>query len=59
MNKFEAMFGEYPTLYPLDEVEEDADRRETGLFTGACKPKMVMERLQHGGIGGDNVHVAR
>ncbi|KAF5014380.1 hypothetical protein F66182_14657, partial [Fusarium sp. NRRL 66182] len=36
-NKFDAMFSEEPSFYPLDEIEEDYRRRTTGVFTGSCK----------------------
>ncbi|CAI6088059.1 unnamed protein product [Clonostachys chloroleuca] len=34
-NKFDAMFESDPDFYPLDEIEEDQKRRETGVFTGS------------------------
>lgn len=43
--KFDGMFGQRPTFYPLDEIEEDAKRRATGIFTGSCKTEDAEERL--------------
>ncbi|ETS86534.1 hypothetical protein PFICI_00362 [Pestalotiopsis fici W106-1] len=43
--KFDAMFGQHPKFYPLDEIEEDAKRRATGVFTGSCKTEDAKERL--------------
>ncbi|KAH8649149.1 taurine catabolism dioxygenase family protein [Xylariales sp. PMI_506] len=53
-NKFDAMFGEIPSFYPVDEVEEDARRRATGVFTGSCKVELAAERLAKGGIGAEH-----
>lgn len=58
-NKFEAMFAEAPTFYPLDEMEEDAWRRRTGVFTAVCKDEIAEERLAGGGIGAENDRVRR
>ncbi|KAH7140285.1 taurine catabolism dioxygenase family protein [Dactylonectria estremocensis] len=58
-NKFNAMFSEEPDFYPADEIEEDTRRRNTGIFTGSCKPDTASERLGHGGIGGTNEQVFR
>ncbi|KAF7554086.1 hypothetical protein G7Z17_g3146 [Cylindrodendrum hubeiense] len=58
-NKFDAMFSEEPDFYPVDEIEEDTKRRDTGIFTGACKPETAEERLQNGGITATNVQVVR
>jgi hypothetical protein len=58
-NKFDAMFAEEPDFYPLDEVEEDSWRRNTGVFTGSCKTETAVERLTNGGIGADNVKIVR
>jgi hypothetical protein len=58
-NKFVAMFSEAPDFYPVDEVEEDARRRATGVFTGSCKPEDATERLIGGGIGANNEKIVR
>ncbi|KAJ5899908.1 hypothetical protein N7495_004652 [Penicillium taxi] len=58
-NKFDAMFSEEPTFFPVDEVEEDRWRRETGVFTGSCKPETATERLENGGIEAVNAKVVR
>ncbi|CAH0025836.1 unnamed protein product [Clonostachys rhizophaga] len=58
-NKFDAMFESEPDFYPLDEIEEDQKRRETGVFTGSCKDDLAAERLENGGIVGTNQKVAR
>uniref|UniRef100_A0A8H7K4A2 TauD/TfdA-like domain-containing protein n=1 Tax=Bionectria ochroleuca TaxID=29856 RepID=A0A8H7K4A2_BIOOC len=58
-NKFDAMFESDPDFYPLDEIEEDQKRRETGVFTGSCKDDLAAERLVNGGIVGTNQKVAR
>lgn len=46
--KFDAMFGKVPDFYPLDEVEEDVRRKETGVFTASCKEETAAERLKTG-----------
>lgn len=58
-NKFDAMFSEEPSFYPLDEIEEDYRRRTTGVFTGSCKVETATERLERGGIGANNVNLVR
>ncbi|TVY35889.1 Taurine hydroxylase-like protein [Lachnellula occidentalis] len=45
-NKFDAMFRNTPGFYPLDEIEEDTRRKETGIFTASCKQKTAAERVQ-------------
>ncbi|TVY68927.1 hypothetical protein LSUE1_G004833 [Lachnellula suecica] len=47
-NKFDAINALPPDFYPLDELEEDAKRRETGVFTAACKDETAQERLAKG-----------
>ncbi|EXJ79036.1 hypothetical protein A1O3_08537 [Capronia epimyces CBS 606.96] len=47
-NKFDAMFKEAPTFYPLDEIEEDIRRKETGVFTASCKEETAAERVRTG-----------
>ncbi|KAF5655315.1 taurine catabolism dioxygenase family [Fusarium sp. NRRL 25303] len=54
-NKFEAMFEQAPENYPLDAIEEDNLRKETGIFTGSCKDETAKERLETGGITGDHM----
>lgn len=47
------MHASPPDFYPLDELEEDDRRRETGVFTAACKDDTAKERLRMGeAIGG-------
>ncbi|KAF7538363.1 hypothetical protein G7054_g2984 [Neopestalotiopsis clavispora] len=46
--KFDAMFGQAPTFYPRDEIEEDERRRATGIFTGSCKTEDAKDRLAQG-----------
>lgn len=57
--KFDAMFSDAPDFYPVDELEEDARRRETGVFTGSCKNETAAERLASGGIRADNANASR
>ncbi|TVY37215.1 Taurine hydroxylase-like protein [Lachnellula subtilissima] len=47
-NKFDAMFQSTPEFYPLDEIEEDIRRKETGIFTASCKQETAAERLKTG-----------
>ncbi|TVY50738.1 Taurine hydroxylase-like protein SAT17 [Lachnellula cervina] len=47
-NKFDAMFKNTPEFYPLDEIEEDIRRKETGIFTASCKQEIAEERLKTG-----------
>lgn len=42
------MFKKTPDLYPLDEIEEDMRRKETGIFTASCKEETAAERLKTG-----------
>ncbi|KAF5502598.1 Taurine hydroxylase-like protein SAT17 [Colletotrichum aenigma] len=35
--KFDAMFAEDPNFFPLDEIEEDLRRRQSGIFTGSFR----------------------
>ncbi|KAH8203492.1 hypothetical protein TruAng_002363 [Truncatella angustata] len=42
--KFDAMFSQPPTFYPVDEMDEDERRRATGIFTGSCKTEDAGER---------------
>lgn len=52
-NKFDAINVTPPDFYPLDELEEDERRRETGVFTAACKEDTALERLKIGeALGG-------
>lgn len=44
--KFDAMFSEEPTFYPLDEIEEDQKRQQTGIFTASCKDVQAAARLK-------------
>jgi hypothetical protein len=44
------MFSEDPVHYPLDEIEEDALRVKTGVYTGSCKNEMAQDRLEAGGV---------
>lgn len=53
-NKFDAMFGVEPSFVPLDEIEEDLIRRNTGIFTGSCEKALADYRLNQGGIGALN-----
>lgn len=48
--KFDAMFSEEPVHYPLDEIEEDALRVQTGVYTGSCKNETAKDRLEAGGV---------
>ncbi|KAF3801463.1 hypothetical protein GCG54_00014677 [Colletotrichum gloeosporioides] len=57
--KFDAMFAENPNFFPLDEIEEDLKRRQSGIFTGSCKQETADERLQSGGIEALNSRVVR
>ncbi|KAI8245087.1 hypothetical protein K4K55_003224 [Colletotrichum sp. SAR 10_96] len=57
--KFDAMFAEDPNFFPLDEIEEDLRRRQSGIFTGSCKQETADERLQSGGIEALNSRVVR
>ncbi|KAI8305329.1 hypothetical protein K4K61_005391 [Colletotrichum sp. SAR11_59] len=57
--KFNAMFAEDPNFFPLDEIEEDLRRRQSGIFTGSCKQETAGERLQSGGIEALNSRVVR
>jgi hypothetical protein len=47
-NKFDPMFKDVPDFYPLDEIEEDVRRVETGIFTASCKDETAAERLETG-----------
>lgn len=47
-NRLAAMHASPPDFYPLDEIEEDQRRRETGIFTAACKDETAAERLLNG-----------
>lgn len=49
-NKFDAMFAVEPHLVPLDEIEEDEIRRQTGVFTGSCEKDHADDRIKQGGI---------
>ena len=51
-NKFAAMHAQPPDFYPLDEMEEDERRRETGVFTAACKEETAQQRLERGEVTG-------
>ncbi|KAK1854845.1 taurine catabolism dioxygenase family protein [Colletotrichum chrysophilum] len=57
--KFDAMVAEDPNFFPLDEIEEDLRRRQSGIFTGSCKQETADERLQSGGIQALNSRVVR
>ncbi|KAJ0274657.1 hypothetical protein CBS470a_011668 [Colletotrichum nupharicola] len=57
--KFDAMFAEDPNFFPLDEIDEDLRRRQSGIFTGSCKQETADERLQSGGIEALNSRVVR
>jgi hypothetical protein len=45
------MFKEAPGFYPRDEIEEDEERRKTGIFTASCTDETAMERLEAGVAG--------
>ncbi|KAF4626885.1 hypothetical protein G7Y89_g11270 [Cudoniella acicularis] len=53
-NKFDAVQSQPPDFYPLDELEEDERRRQTGVFTAACKDETAQERLEKGEVVGAN-----
>jgi hypothetical protein len=55
-NKFDAMFHTDPDAFPLDELEEDFIRRQTGVFTGSCEKALAEYRLAQGGIEATNVN---
>jgi hypothetical protein len=57
--KFSAMFSSSPSFYPLDELEEDAKRRDTGVFTGSCEAETAAKRLQLGGVVATNQRATR
>jgi hypothetical protein len=46
------MHAQPPDFYPLDELEEDERRRQTGVFTAACKDGTAQERLKNGEVAG-------
>jgi len=54
-NKFDAMHAQPPDFYPLDELEEDERRRETGVLTAACKKETAQERFGNGEAVGARV----
>ncbi|EFX00080.1 taurine catabolism dioxygenase family protein [Grosmannia clavigera kw1407] len=47
-NKFDPMFNIAPDFYPLDEIEEDERRKQTGVFTASCDEDTAAERLEKG-----------
>ncbi|KAM0330682.1 hypothetical protein ACHAQA_003634 [Verticillium albo-atrum] len=49
-NKYAAMFEDEPEHFPADEIEEDALRIRTGVYTGSCKDEQAQDRLDGGGI---------
>ncbi len=57
-NRLAAMHAHPPDFYPLDELEEDARRRETGVFTAACKDDLAAERLKNGDVTGVKTLIA-
>ena len=54
-NKFDAMHAQPSDFYPLDELEEDERRRQTGVFTAACKKETAQERIEKGEAVGANL----
>lgn len=46
------MFSTPPDFYPIDEIEEDERRRQTGIFTASCKEDTAAERLAKGQVLG-------
>lgn len=54
-NKFAAMHAHPPDFYPLDEMEEDERRRETGVFTAACNEETARERLENEEVTGAKI----
>ena len=46
------MHSSPPDFYPLDELEENERRRNTGIFTAACKEETAQERLKGEAVGG-------
>lgn len=58
-HKFDTMFSEEPKFFPVDEIEEDEKRRQTGVFTAVCKEETAEERLKSGGIGAEIAHLLK